>query len=152
VNEVVIGVSSTDSVLHLSTNETSAHLELGSRLNRLCQHLVQQQSYYPLFPAVLHKANLDLKRMQQWSMPCQPDVLVVPSALVPFAHKVLESTVAVNPGRLAQGRTGGTYAVVDVHPMSREALERAEAGASDGASAEILHDVPSRTRIEVRRI
>jgi DNA polymerase alpha subunit B len=148
VNEVVIGVTSTDSVLHLSTSETSANLELGSRLNRICQHLVQQQSYYPLFPAMVHRANLDLKRMAGWSMPCQPDVLLVPSSLTPFAHRVLGHTVAVNPGRLAQGRAGGTYALAEVHPVGRDALEKG----GKGGGGEMLHGVPDRARIEVRRI
>jgi DNA polymerase alpha subunit B len=150
INEVVIGVTSTDAVFHISTNETSGHLELGSRLNRICQHMLQQQSYYPMFPASLHKANLNLKEMERWSMPCQPDVLIVPSALTTFAHKVLDHTVAVNPGRLTQGRLAGTYAVVDIHPMSREQLEQAGRGGDN--SVEILHDVPNRTRIEIKRI
>jgi DNA polymerase alpha subunit B len=147
VNEVVIGVTSTDSALHLSTSETSANLEVGSRLNRICQHLVQQQSYYPLFPAMLHKANLDLKRMQGWSMPCQPDLLLLPSNLTPFAHRVLDHTLAVNPGRLTQGRTGGTYALAEIYPLSREELEQ-----KGDQNATIPHDIPGRARIEVRRI
>jgi DNA polymerase alpha subunit B len=150
INEVVVGVTSTDAVFHISTNETSGHLELGSRLNRICQHMLQQQSYYPMFPASLHKANLNLKEMERWSMPCQPDVMIVPSALTTFAHKVLDHTLAVNPGRLTQGRLAGTYAVMDIHPMSREKLEQAGQGGDN--SVEIHHDVPNRTRIEIKRI
>jgi len=147
INEVVVGLTSTDALFHMSADETNANLESGSRLGRLCQHLLQQQSYYPLFPASVHKANLNLKKMDQWRMPCQPDLLVVPSTLKTFSQTVLESTVAVNPGRLTLGRLAGTYAMVEIHPMEREVLERVR-----GDDVELRHAIPERTRIEIKRI
>jgi len=147
INEVVVGVTATDSLFHISTDETSANLEPGSRLGRIAQHMLQQRSYYPLFPASA-KTNLDLKRIDQWKMPCAPDLLILPSKLTPFARTVLDnSTVVVNPGHLTRDRMGGTYAAMDIHPIARETLENA--GGDDVA---LKHSVQDRTRVEIKRV
>ena len=144
INEIVVGVTSTDAIFHMSADETNANLEPGSRLGRIAQHLVQQRSFYPLFPP---SANLDLRRMHEWTMPVQPDLLIVPSKLTSFVRTVLESTVVVNPGHLSRGTTGGTYALMDVHPMKRETLESA-----GGETVEMAHSLPDRVRVEIKRI
>jgi len=146
INEIVVGVTSTDVLRHISADETNMNLEPGSRLGRIAQHMLQQQSYYPLFPPA-HGTNLDWKHRQRWDMPCQPDLLILPSMLNRFARPVLDSTVVVNPGHLSRGTVGGTYAVIEVHPMKREALENA-----GGEDVEVLHAVQDRTRIEVKNI
>mmetsp|Transcript_38557 Transcript_38557/g.115710 ORF Transcript_38557/g.115710 Transcript_38557/m.115710 type:complete len:512 (-) Transcript_38557:165-1700(-) len=155
INELTIGVTSTDVLLHMSQDEANANLEPGSRMTRLAQHLVQQRSYYPLFPPPapgpgISPPNLDLKRMDGYSMPVQPDVLLVPSRLAAFARPVLGRTVAINPGLLSRGTTGGTYAVMDVHPARRETLEES-ADANGGVEAE-QRGVQDRIRVEVKRI
>ena len=67
INEVVVGVTSTDALFHISSEETNANLEPGSRLRRISQHLLQQRSFYPLFPPPANMpANLDLKQMKHW--------------------------------------------------------------------------------------
>jgi DNA polymerase alpha subunit B len=150
INEFVLGVTSTDVLLHLNADETNGNLEPGSRLGRIAQHLLQQQSYYPLVPppaSLAMAVNLDLKRMDQWSMPCQPDLLIVPSKLTCFARIVLDGTVVVNPGHLSRGTTGGTYALMEVHPIKRETLETA-----GGANVEMEHNVQDRIRVEIKRI
>ena len=147
INEVIVGVTATDSLFHLSTDEVNANLEPGSRLCRIAQHMLQQRSYYPLFPAAVG-TNLDLKHMDQWKMPCAPDLLILPSKLAPFARTVLNnSTVVVNPGHLARERMGGTYAALDIHPIGRDLLENA--GGDDVA---MKHNLQDRTRVEVLRI
>jgi len=147
INEVVVGVTATDALFHISTDETSANLEPGSRLGRIAQHMLQQRSYYPLFPASSN-TNLDLKHMDQWKMPCAPDLLILPSKLTPFARTVLDnSTVVVNPGHLTRDRMGGTYATMDIHPIARETLENA--GGDDVA---LKHGLQDRTRVEIKRI
>ena len=78
-------------------------------------------------------------------MPVQPDILIVPSKLTTFARKVLDTTVVVNPGELTKNTTGGTYAVIDVHPMKKEALEK-------GGDAEMEHGVQDRVRVDIKRI
>jgi DNA polymerase alpha subunit B len=146
INELVIGVTATDTLFHISTDETNANLEPGSRLGRISQHMLQQRSYYPLFPPS-QTANLDLKRMDQWKMPCQPDLLILPSKLTSFARTVLGSSVVVNPGHLSRDTTGGTFAIMEVHPIQRETLENA-----GGEDVEVQHNTSERTRVEIRRI
>jgi DNA polymerase alpha subunit B len=146
INEVVVGITSTDVLFHMNADETNANLEPGSRLARISQHMLQQRSYYPLFPAP-SGMNLDLKFMNQMKMPCQPDLLIVPSKLACFAKLVLDSTVVINPGCLARGTTGGTYAAINVHPIKRETLENA-----GGDDVELHHSVHDRTLVDIKRI
>jgi DNA polymerase alpha subunit B len=146
INEVVIGITSNDTIFQMSADETNANLEPGSRLTRIAQHLLQQRSYYPLFPPPLG-TNLDLKQLQHCQMPCRPDILIVPSKLTCFARAVCDSTLVVNPGHLAKGTTGGTYAVMNIYPMQREALENA---GSD--EVEVEHAIQDRVSIEIKRI
>lgn len=89
VNEVTIGVSSTDVLFDLSGEEVSAGAPGGNRLARLAGHLLQQQSFYPLFPPPAGStAQLDMRHAHRWSMPSTPDVLLVSSKLAQFARDV----------------------------------------------------------------
>lgn len=89
VNEVTIGVCSADALLDLSGDEVSAGSGSGNRLARLTGHLLQQQSFYPLFPPPAGSpAQLDMRHAQRWGMPSTPDVLLVPSKLAQFARDV----------------------------------------------------------------
>lgn len=90
--------------------------------------------------------NLDLKKMDGFKMPCRPDVLIVPSRLSPFATSVLESSVVLNPGHLTKGITGGTYSIMDIHPMKRENLE------NSGDEVQLLHNIQDRVNILIKRI
>ncbi len=47
INELVIGVTSTDILFHLNADETNGNLEPGSRLGRIAQHLLQQLQWLP---------------------------------------------------------------------------------------------------------
>ncbi len=148
INDVTVGVTSSDVLFHISSDETNANLPPGSRLARIAEHLIQQRSYYPLFPPA-KGACLDLARSEEWEMPCQPDILIVPSRLATFAKEVMGgSTIAVNPGELTKGTTGGTYAVMDVHPMEREGLEKAVREGDE----EWEHKVKDRVRVDIKRI
>jgi len=146
INELVIGVTGTDAVFHMSADECNGNLVPGSRLARISQHMLQQRSYYPLFPPA-PGTNMDLKHMKQWNMPCQPDLLIVPSKLTSFARPVLQDTVVVNPGQLTKNTTGGTFAIMDIHPMKRNDLETA-----GGDDVELEHSVADRIRLEIRKI
>lgn len=145
VNEIVIGVTGTDAIFHTSADEANGNLVPGSRLARISQHMLQQQSYYPLFPAA-SGTNLDLKHMKQWNMPCQPDLLIVPSKLTSFVRPVLDSVV-VNPGQLSKNTTGGTYGIMAIHPMKRDELENA-----GGDDVELDHNLSDRLRLEIKKI
>lgn len=146
INEVVFGVTATDVLFHISMEETNANLLPGSRLRRIAQNLIQQQSYYPLFPPN-RSMNLDWKQSQGWKMPCRPDVLIIPSRLSPFCSPVLESTMVLNPGHLTKGTTGGTYATMEIRPMmSRNDLD------DIADEVELPHNVQDRIKVEVKRV
>lgn len=146
INELTIGVTSSDVLFHISSDECNANLPPGTRMTRIAQHLIQQRSYYPLFPAA-KGASLDLAKANQWEMPCQPDILIVPSKLASFAKPVLDRTIVVNPGELTKNTTGGTYATIDVHPMKRETLEDAVE-----ADMEMFSGIQDRVRVDIKRI
>ena len=149
VNEVVIGVTSTDALFHISAEETNANLAPGSRLKRISEHLLQQRSYYPVFPPPQSSpTNVDLKQRPKYQMPCRPDLLLLPSRLKTFASNILDSTIVVNPGHLTRGTTGGTYGVMQIHPMKEEVLESAEGG----AEAQLPHGLHNRIQVQVKRI
>jgi len=141
INDVVFGVTSIDPLFSLTTQDCSANI---NRMARMAQHLIQQQSYYPVFPPP-KQANLDLRHLAKVKMPVTPDVLLVPSKLAPFCKEVLGSLV-INPQQLSKGSTGGTFASITIHPMERDALEKA------GEGVEMPHKVAERTRVQVQKI
>jgi DNA polymerase alpha subunit B len=147
-NEVVLGISAQDVLNDLRREEVLRGTPSeGNLLARLPRHLVQQRHFYPLYPAgdrtTLprpsdrkgaqateddHRAigtPLDptyLKLAEMLSV--RPDLLIVPSALLPFA-KVVDSVVAINPGPLSKRRGAGTFARIAIHPRTLDEKERA---------------------------
>lgn len=102
VNEMILGVSSQDILYELRHEEllagAVAQRDPGARLSR---YLLEQRHYFPLFPptdrsrlpktgteeGVAPGAVLDTAFLQLGEMgPVKPDVMVVPSALQPFAR------------------------------------------------------------------
>lgn len=147
INEVVIGVTATDVLCHLSAEESNGNLEANSRMGHIAEHLLQQRSYYPLFPGSC-EANLDLKHMNQWTIPCGLDVLILPSKLGAFCRPVLQNkTIVINSGQLTKSTTGGTYAELTLYPLPRKTLD--EAG---GDSVEFFHDIHERAAVQIQRI
>ncbi|XP_065833530.1 DNA polymerase alpha subunit B-like [Oscarella lobularis] len=125
LNGIVFGLTSTDVLPHIRSNEI-ANLPTGSdRLAILAKHLLHQRHYYPLYPP--HESvNFDCQRSAEGcSMPVTPHVLVLPSNLKTFT-KNLDGVVCVNPGRLSKGQGGGTYARLKLFPESN-ALSVADA-------------------------
>jgi DNA polymerase alpha subunit B len=110
--------------------------------------MIQQQSYYPLFPPN-KLVNLDLKQQGGWRMPCRPDVLLVPSRLTPFCAPILGSTMAINPGHLTKGTTGGTYSVMNIAPIKKEKLQMHAAADNE---TKITHDVQDRMQVQIKKI
>lgn len=50
IEGIVFGITSTDILFHLGKEEISHPPHSGDRLRRLANHLVQQRSFYPLYP------------------------------------------------------------------------------------------------------
>ncbi|XP_058947693.2 DNA polymerase alpha subunit B [Pocillopora verrucosa] len=115
VNNVTIGLSSMDVLLHLGSEETVCPPGSSDRLGRLVRHILYQHSYYPLHPPA-EDVNLDYEQFEKQAIfPYNPDILILPSDLRYFAKDIL-GCLCVNPGRLAKGLVGGTYAKVSVKP------------------------------------
>ena len=90
------------------------------------------RSFYPIFPAP-SGACLDTSHYSALQLAACPDLLVLPSNLAPFAKLLpldgpaaapgghvavpegsVPFVVAVNPGRLAKGTSGGSFAHVSL--------------------------------------
>ena len=84
-------------------------------------------------------APVDLRQHGKWKLPLQPDVLITPSKLQPFARDV-QGCLVLNPGHLSKGAGGGTFSQLTVHPLT-----------GDGDEVK-PHGVPARTRAEITRI
>ena len=101
LNEIAIGVSSQDILNELRTAEvTGGHPKDATLLARLPRYLIEQRNFFPLFPPLsrenLPKAGtadgrptssmLDPSYLKLGDMTnVRPDLLIVPSALPPFA-------------------------------------------------------------------
>ncbi|KAH9942919.1 DNA polymerase alpha, subunit B [Amylocystis lapponica] len=129
LNGISFGVSSLDVLFHLRKEEfvrraqevdprpTDGDAAQVDTMANTCRHLLQQRSFYPLFPVPLdlaHEVNLDVSHARGADLcgegvgaDVAPAVLVIPSRLKHFS-KVVDSTVAVNPSFL----TKGTYATL----------------------------------------
>eukprot|EP00293_Proteomonas_sulcata_P009912 CAMPEP_0184307048 /NCGR_PEP_ID=MMETSP1049-20130417/15891_1 /TAXON_ID=77928 /ORGANISM="Proteomonas sulcata, Strain CCMP704" /LENGTH=273 /DNA_ID=CAMNT_0026619441 /DNA_START=1 /DNA_END=822 /DNA_ORIENTATION=+ len=62
--------------------------------------------------------QLSMANSKGLTMPVTPDIMILPSQLAPFAKRAGD-VLCVNPGRLAKGQAGGTFAKLSVHPILR---------------------------------
>jgi DNA polymerase alpha subunit B len=100
MNEIMAGVSSQDILWQLKAEEVVGGKQKDGGLARVARYLVEQRHFFPLFPPTarssLPKTGVDgeltagamldtsyLKLGEWWNL--RPDILVVPSALPPFA-------------------------------------------------------------------
>lgn len=119
INDVSIGITSTDILFHLGAEEVSSFTVRTDRLGRLADHLLKQQCYYPLYPTS-EEVNLEYEQFGNYCfMPFTPDILLVPSDLRYFAKNV-DGCLCVNPGRLVKGQTGGSFLKLLVKPQKCE--------------------------------
>ena len=89
-------------------------------------------------------AQLDYTQARLTEMPTTPDLIIAPSDLRYFARNA-KGVLALNPGRLTIGRSGGTFAKVFVMPVPRPAIGQANGG-------DMYANLPERTRVEIVRI
>ncbi|OZJ03831.1 hypothetical protein BZG36_03826 [Bifiguratus adelaidae] len=116
LNEVCVGVCTADTLFGLSREGVPSVMP--DRMGRFCKHLLQQRSFYPLFPPA-EGDNLNFEHLPQMQMDITPDVLIVPSQLTPFA-KVVDNVVCINPEAGANGQAKGGYAKLTIAPLSRQ--------------------------------
>ncbi|KAI0050363.1 DNA polymerase alpha, subunit B [Auriscalpium vulgare] len=122
LNGVSFAASSVDTLFHLRKEELVRRAQevdsyaIGlsvpaiDTMANLCRHLLQQRSFYPVFPTPLelsHEINLDVSHLDELRLVPEsdetaPDVLIVTSRLKHFS-KVVDHTVAVNPSFMTKG-------------------------------------------------
>lgn len=122
-NQVKISCCTVDILKHLSGEEMSRNPTDGTpsdRMSRLANHVLCQQSFYPLYPpaeGIPLDFSLGAEALHISSI---PHILILPSDMKHFV-KVLSfgegregeeqaKCICVNPGRLAKGEGGGTFA------------------------------------------
>lgn len=133
INNVVFGITSADILFHIGAEEISFPPGSPDRLGRLVQHLISQQSYYPLYPPS-EDVNVDYETFEKYGhMPVTPHVLIVPSDLKHFI-KVLKGCCCVNPGRVAKGHIGGTFARLVINTKNISSI----ASLSENIAGQIL--------------
>ncbi|KAF7729841.1 DNA-directed DNA polymerase alpha subunit pol12 [Apophysomyces ossiformis] len=140
INGSAFTISNIDAIFSLSCEEIAKSRIKSDRLARLAQHLLQQQSLYPLFPPAIGD-SIDAERMPDIQIPFAPDILIVPSQLKHFT-RVIEGVMCVNPGYLSKRQSGGTYAHLAIQPLP----QRSESNINDGAK---LHE---RTRVDLIKL
>lgn len=159
LNEIVTGISSQDILSELRHEEvTGDRAQDGGILARLPKYLIEQRHFFPLYPPVDRKllprtgttegvppgAMLDLSYLKLGEMlNVRPDMLIVPSALPPFA-KVVESVLVINPGFLSKRKAAGTYARLTVQPAAVKE--------EDEGRKMVPHRLYERARVEIVRI
>jgi DNA polymerase alpha subunit B len=150
VGGAVIGAVATDVVFQLNAEECARAAAVprtdgrGDKISRCAAHMLDNRSYYPLFPAG-DPATTPLEVGQLWhvGMPVCPDVLIAPSRLRTLA-KLVDSTLIINPGSLSKLNAGGTYAKVLLAPPVRGA------SSSGSGSTSVEGYVPSRAPDRLR--
>lgn len=130
LNETVVGISSQDALWELKHEELiGGSVEDTNGLSRVARYLIEQRHYFPLFPPTdrtkLPKtgrqvidgqaapgAMLDISYLKLGEMVnVRPDVLIVPSALPPFAKVCFSWCLTFSLPAMC--------AVADFHPLSR---------------------------------
>ncbi|KAI8058371.1 DNA polymerase alpha/epsilon subunit B-domain-containing protein [Syncephalis plumigaleata] len=146
INELQLALTSTDILMHISQEEIARTPSNTDRLARLASHLLEQRTFYPLYPPALGE-SVDQQRMSALALHQQPDLLVLPSKLNYFCKVTIGTeSLCLNPGRLALNQMGGTYTRLTVHPFSTELFYTTE------ASRRLTHKFAERTKVEIIRV
>ncbi|KAG9127039.1 DNA-directed DNA polymerase alpha subunit pol12 [Ceratobasidium sp. 392] len=120
VNGFTVGATSIDVLFHIRKDHFFKQApeiadepdnEPADAMTMLCRQVLEQQSFYPLFPVPrevhedvnLSVVHLDLLKFKGTA----PDILVMPSRLKEF-QKVVDSTVVVNPALAAKFNSAGS--------------------------------------------
>ena len=144
VADLIFGATSADILFHLNLEDCVKHApgaSLPDRFTYLSRYLLEQSSYYPLYPAggaphtgvtmtatAQESANaqylpLEATMISHTAMSVRPDVLLLPSkvgksCVRPITPGIVgatsDSTIVVNPGFISKGKSDGTYAKITI--------------------------------------
>ena len=156
--QVVVSVSTNDVIRQVMPDFVVRHTPGApkpDRITSVMNQLLQQRSLYPLFPPG-EGSQLEVTQQDKLALAVTPDVMILGSKLNRMA-KMVQNTLCVIPGRLAVGKTGGTYAKLAINPYKESAVSM-HAAAKSGADSltrmkeAVSHDVAQRTKVSVVRI
>ncbi|KAI9216878.1 DNA polymerase alpha/epsilon subunit B-domain-containing protein [Blastocladiella britannica] len=153
------------------------------RVHRIVRQVLEQRTFYPLNPPPENSVSIEYSRMAQLELQVAPDLLLLPSHLVHTAKPIQLAfapvpttetdaaaapvpttssnglgddepvTLAINPGRMVRGTSGGTVAWVTLHPFAAGALESVVTKAAGDEEAEfVYHAAHKRVRVDIVRI
>lgn len=108
VNGANIAISSSEVLLPLGMEEYFCGS--GDRINRLCSHILQQASHYPLHPAP-PGINIDYTMLSDMDISHAPHLYLCSSQLRYFGRSV-DGTLFVNPGQFCRRQATGTAAQI----------------------------------------
>jgi len=118
----VFGVTSNDILQHLKQKSFSSDINVKNY--QMAEFVVQQSSYYPLFPGYATtdyetsgESQLCPKLLESLIFPEPPHVLLFGSLSTPFVQDI-SGVVCVNTGRCFKTNSDGTYALLDIHSSS----------------------------------
>ena len=93
---------------------------------------------------------MDFRQARHWEFKSvSPDVLILPSKLTPMAKDVMGSLV-LNPGQLAKGNGGGTFAEMSVHPIKEDELR--DSALQSTLPQDLPHGICKRSTVNILRI
>ncbi|KAF9585087.1 DNA-directed DNA polymerase alpha subunit pol12 [Lunasporangiospora selenospora] len=155
INEMVFAVNTSDILLQLSGDEVTVNPERTDRLGRLSKYLVEQRSLHPVYPGLVSdiEAGIDFNQLDLLDLKVCPDILLLPSKLKHFA-KTVDNVMMVNPNQLSKAQTGGTFAVLTIHPMAQDYLSDAVMimDDEDERTMSMYHRVYERCRVDIVRV
>lgn len=126
VNGFTIGATSVDILFHIRkdhffkqaleiADEPSAESE--DSMTMLCRQILEQQSFYPIFPApreVHEDVNLSVLHLDLLKIKgAAPDILVFPSRLKEF-QKIVDASIVINPALASKFNSAGTAACLSI--------------------------------------
>ncbi|KAF1803689.1 DNA polymerase alpha/epsilon subunit B-domain-containing protein [Mucor lusitanicus] len=116
INGHNISASNMDILFKLAKEEISKSPEHTDRFSRLVRHVLQQHTYYPLYPHALGD-SIDASQLVNIQVSWLPDILILPSQFKYFVKNV-DDVVCINPGHLCKSLAAGSYARVVLHPTT----------------------------------
>jgi DNA polymerase alpha subunit B len=144
VADLIFGATSADILFHLNLEDCVKHAPgttMPDRFTYLSRYLLEQSSYYPLYPAggaphtgvtmtaaAQELANaqylpLEATMISHTAMSVRPDVLLLPSKVgKPCVRPITpgltgatsDSTIVVNPGFISKGKSDGSFAKITI--------------------------------------
>ncbi|KAG5890210.1 hypothetical protein JTB14_028752 [Gonioctena quinquepunctata] len=124
VNGVVIGATTADILLHMSNYELYLDKNPAGpsdRMGRMASHLLNQHSFYPLYPPSKGMC-IDHDLLEQFgTLQCKPHILILPSNLRHFI-KNIQDCLVINPERLTKGYVAGTFARIELSPGTSRSI------------------------------